>query len=54
MHAANQHILKRIKISAEQSALRTGGKEMSIMEGSLVLLQDHTKSHNEIQDHFKD
>ena len=54
MQAANQHALKSIKKSAEQSALRTGSKELSIMEGNLVLLWDHPKGHNKIQDHFKD
>ena len=54
MQAANQHVLKSIKKSAEQSALRTGGKELSIPKGNLVLLQDHSEGHNKIQDHFKD
>ena len=40
--------------SAEESALRTGGKELSIPEGNLVLLGDHPKGHNKIQDHFND
>ena len=34
MKAANQHALKSIKKSAEQSVLRTGGKELSIPEGN--------------------
>ena len=54
MQATNQHALKSIKKSAEQGALRTGGKELSIPEGNLVLLWDHPESHNKIQDHFKD
>ena len=54
MQAANQHALKSIKKSAEQSALRTEGKELSIPEGNLVLLCDHPEGHNKIQDHFKD
>ena len=54
MKAANQCALKSIEKSAEQSALRTGGKELSIPEGNLVLLQDHPEGHNKIQDHFKD
>ena len=54
MQAVNQCAMKRIKKSAEQSALRTGGKELSIPEGNLVLLQDHPDGHNKIQDHFKD
>ena len=40
--------------SAEQSASRTGGKELSILQGNLVLLWDHPEGHNKIQDHFKD
>ena len=54
MQAANQHALRSIKKSAEQSALRTGGKELSIPEGGLVSLLDHPEGHNKIQDHFKD
>ena len=54
MQAANQHTLKGIKMSAEQSALKTGGKELSIPEGNLVLLWDHPEGHNKIQDCFKD
>ena len=52
--AVNQHALKSIKKSAEQSALRTGGKELSIPEGNLVLLQDHPEGQNKIQECFKD
>ena len=37
MQAINQGALKSIKKSAEQSALRTGGKELSIPEGNFVL-----------------
>ena len=54
MKAANQHALKSIKKSAEQNALRTGGKELSIPEGNLVLLWDHPEGCNKIQDCFKD
>ena len=53
MQAANQHALKNIQRSAEQSLLRTRGKEFSIPEGNLVLLWDHPKGHNKIQDHSK-
>ena len=48
MQAANQHALKSIQKSAEQSAARTGAKELSIVEGNLVLLGDHPKCHNKI------
>ena len=54
MQAINQGALKSIKKSAKQSALRTGGKELSIWEGNLVLLWDHLEGCNKIQDHFKD
>ena len=54
MQAANQNLLKNIQRSAEHSALRTWEKKCLFQEGNLVLLRDHTKSHNKIQDHFKD
>ena len=54
MQAVNQHALNSIWKSAEQSALRTWGKELSITKGNLVLLWDHPKGYNKIQDHFKD
>ena len=54
MQATNQHALKSIKKSAEQSAFRTGGKELSIPESNLVLLSDHPEGHSKIQDCFKD
>ena len=55
MQAANQHALKNIKKSAEQTcALRTGGKGVSIPEGNLVLLPDHPEGCNKIQDCFKE
>ena len=52
MQATNQHAFKSIKKSAYQTALRTGGKELSIPEGNLVLLWDHPEGHN--KDCFKD
>ena len=54
MQVANRHALKSIYKSAEKSAIRTGGNELSIPEGNLVLLWDHPKGCNKIQDHFKD
>ena len=48
MQARNQCALRSIKKSVEQSALRTGGKELSIQEGNLVLLWDHPAACNEI------
>ena len=53
MLAVNQHALKSIRKSAKQIALRTGAKELSIPDGNLVLLWDHPKGHNKIQDCFK-
>ena len=50
----NQNALKTIQKRAKQSAHRTGGKELSILEGNLVLSQEHAEVHNKIQDHFKD
>ena len=38
MEAANPHALKSIKKSAEQSALRTRGNELSTPKDNLVLL----------------
>ena len=52
-YPCNTHIAVHT-ISTEQSDLRIGGKELSIPGGNLVLLQDHSESHNKIQDHFKD
>ena len=52
MQIANQCALKSIKENAEQSALRTGGKELSIPEDNLVFIQHLPKGHNKIQDHF--
>ena len=54
MQAAIWCALKSIKKNVEQSALRTGAKELFILEGNLVLLLDHPKGCNKIQDHFKD
>ena len=41
MQAIDLCALKSIQRSAEQSALRTDGNELSIQEVNLVLLQDH-------------
>ena len=46
--------IENIQKSAEQSAHRTGEKELSIPEGNLVLLWDHPKDQNKIQDWFID
>ena len=53
MQAANQCALKNIQKIAELNALRAEGKELSILEDNLVLLQDHPQGYNKIQDCFK-
>ena len=39
--SVNRHVLKRIKQSAEKSVSQTGGKDLEILIGYLVLLHDH-------------
>ena len=51
--AVNRWVLKRVKISAEKSVSRAGGKALSIPIGNLVLLRDHPKGQNKIQDNYK-
>ena len=42
-----------MKKSAEKSVSRAGGKALSILIGNLVLLHDHPKGWNKIQDNYK-
>ena len=49
----NRWVLKRIKLSAEKSVSWAGGKALKIPIGNLVLLGDHPKGHNKIQDNYK-
>ena len=42
-----------MKISAEKSISQAGGKALSIPIGNLVLLHDHPKGWNKIQDNYK-
>ena len=42
-----------MKISAEKSVSQAGGKALNIPIGNLVLLHDHPKGHNKIQDNYK-
>ena len=49
----NRWALKHIKQSAKKSQIRTGGKTLQIPVGNLVLLRDHPKGHNKIQDNYK-
>ena len=51
--SANRQTLKHIKLSAEKSQTRTGGKTLHIPVGNLVLLGDHPEGHNKIQDNYK-
>ena len=51
--AANRWALKRIKTSAEKSVSQAGRKALNIPIGNLVLLHDHPKGCNKIQDNYK-
>ena len=51
--AVNRQALKRMKISAEKSVSQARGKALNIPTGNLVLLHDHLKGHNKIQDNYK-
>ena len=51
--SANRRALKHIKQSSKKSQIRTGGKSLQIPIGNLVLLRDHPKGHNKIQDNSK-
>ena len=51
--AANRWALKRIKTSAEKSVSWAGEKALDIPVGNLVLLIDHPKGCNKIQDNYK-
>ena len=51
--AVNRWALKRMKMSAEKSVSRAGGKALNIPISNLVLLRDHPKGQNKIQDNYK-
>ena len=51
--SANRWALKHIKQSAKKIQIRTGGKSVQIPIGNLVLLRDHPKGCNKIQDNYK-
>ena len=51
--SVNRWALKHIKQSAKKSQIRTGGKTLQIPVGKLVLLRDHPKGCNKIQDNYK-
>ena len=42
-----------MKMSAEKSVSRAGGKALNIPIGNLVLLRDHPEGQNKIQDNYK-
>ena len=51
--ATDRQALKRMKTSAEKSVSQAGGKALNILIGNLVLLHDHPKGCNKIQDNYK-
>ena len=51
--SANRQALQYIKQSTKKSQIRTGGKSCQIPIGNLVLLRDHPKGCNKIQDNYK-
>ena len=51
--AANRWALKKIKMSAEKSVSRAGGKALSIPIGNLMLLCYHPEGRNKIQDNYQ-
>ena len=51
--AVNRWALKKIKTSAETPVSQAGGKALEIPIGNLVLLHDHPKVCNNIQDNYK-
>ena len=51
--SVNRWALKHIKQSAKKSQIRTGSKSLQIPIGNLVLLRDHPKGCNKIQDSYK-
>ena len=51
--SANRWALKHSKQSAKKSQIRTDGKSLQIPIGNLVLLRDHPKGRNKIQDNYK-
>ena len=49
----NRQALKHIKQSAKKSQSTAGGKTLHILVGNSVLLRDHPKGCNKIQDNYK-
>ena len=51
---ANKHAQKNIKATNAKNHKATGGKDLVIAVGNLVLLHDHPEGRNKIQDNHKD
>ena len=51
---ANKHAQKNIKATNAKNRKAAGGKDLVIPVGNLVLLHDHPKGRNKIQDNNKD
>ena len=51
--SVKRQALKHIKQSATKGQTRTGGKTLHIPVGNLVLLRDHPKGPQQIQDNYK-
>ena len=45
--------MKNIKAAAAKNKRTTGGSDIDIPPGNLVLLRDHPEGRNKIQDHYK-
>ena len=50
---ANKRAMKNIKAAAAKNKRTTGGSDIDIPPGNLVLLRDHPEGRNKIQDHYK-
>ena len=50
---ANKRAMKNIKAAAAKNKRTTGGLDIDIPPGNLVLLRDHPEGRNKIQDHYK-
>ena len=51
--AANKRVMKNIKAAEAKNRKSAGGKEINIPPGNLVLLRDHLRGRNKIQDKHK-
>ena len=51
--AANKQALRLIHKTTQHSKAHAGGKQLLILVGNHVLLQDHPKGRNKIQDRYK-